>query len=300
MAEPRLATGRDADRPVIRLGVTDWTGARLNVAIAEHVIERRLGYPVEAVEVTDIQGMLDDLSRGDLDAVLEVWPSSLDESGRATIDAGRVAELGLLGIEGRSGWYVPRSVAEGDLAVTGWEALADPAVARAFATPGTSPLGRFLGTNPDDDELDHELIEALDLPFEVQYSGSPANTTAEVDEAVSAGQPVLLYWWSPTALVARHDLVPVALPDRTEECLSAFRAGGLLACDYAVDPLIKLGAPDLADRAPEVNDLLTAFQLTIEDQLAMIDRVENDGLPLDQVADAWIEANRERWETWLG
>lgn len=298
-ASPTTLPGRDAFRPTVRLGVTDWTGARLNVAIAERLIERRLGYPVDPVEVRDLQNMVDDLEAGDLDAVLELWPSTLLASEREAIDDSSLVELGPLGVEGRVGWYVPRYVVDGDLAVGDWEALLDPAIAAAFATPETGGLGRFLGTDPSYEQYDEELIDALALPFEVSYSGSDAATEAEVEAAVAAERPILLYWWRPTALADRFDLVSVALPSRTDDCVAEFEAGGPLRCDYAVDVLFKLGSPGLSTKAPEVERFLRAMRLTTDQQEAMIGQVDNGDRAVGEVADAWIEANRDTWEPWL-
>lgn len=291
---------RDVHRPTVNLAVTEWTAARLNAAIAEHLIELRLGYPVEAVPVRDVGTMLDDLGSGDLDAVLELWPSTLEEAEQALIDSGAVAELGPLGVEAKVGWFVPRYVVEGELAVDHWERLADPAVARAFATPSTGSQGRFLGIDPDYyAELDEGLIDSLGLPFVVEYSGSEEASAAEVGTAVTAERPILLYWWTPTALVAGHDLVNVALPERTADCVADIEAGAPARCDYTVDRLIKLASPDLATKAPEVDRFLRAFELTTEDQLDLLDRVENRGQTIDQAVGAWVSANRDRWGAWL-
>ena len=109
-----------------------------------------------------------------------------------------------------------------------------------------------------------------------------------------------MYWWSPTALVARYDLVNLPLPERTPDCVAEIEAGGLARCDYPVDRLIKLGAPDLGVDVPEVHDFLAAFRLTTEEQLDLIDQVDNGGRSVDAAAAGWIDANSARWEPWLG
>jgi glycine betaine/proline transport system substrate-binding protein len=298
-ASSTTSSPRDVRRPTIRLGVTDWTAARANAAIAERIIERRLGFPVETVEVTDIARLFTDLETGRVDAILELWTSSLEDSELETIASEAVAELGPLGVEGRIGWWVPRYVAEGDLGVTSWEDLVDPTVAAAFAGPAGGSTGRLLGTDPGYEQFDEQLVEALGLPFEVSYTGSDGATAAEVGEAVAAQRPVLVYWWTPTALVARYDLVDIALPPRTDACAEALEAGEAVPCGYPVDRLVKLGSPDLATKAPEVEAFLRAFTLTTEDQLGIIDQVENGGLAIDQAADRWVAANTSRWAAWL-
>jgi glycine betaine/proline transport system substrate-binding protein len=300
VAASSTVPARAERRPTIRIGVTDWTGALVNAAIAERIIERRLGYPVDAVPVADVSAILDDLGAGRLDAILELWPSSLEERERETIASGVLADLGPLGVEGKIGWYVPRYVAEGELGVDSWEVLLDPTVTAAFAVASTGDRGRFLGTDPGYEQYDEELIDELGLPLTVEYSGSDAATAAEVDAAVAAERPILLYWWTPTALVARNDLVNVALPPRTDECVADLEGGGPARCDYPVEVLFKLGSPELASRAPEVDRFLRALRLTTDDQLGLIDQVENRGLTVDEAVDAWVAANQARWEAWLG
>ena len=298
-AGPEPTSPRQVRRPTIRLATTDWTAARLNAAIAERLIELRLGYPVEVVPVDDVGGLFDDLEEGDLDAILELWPSTLEPDERERIESGLLIELGPLGVEAKVGWFVPRYVAEGELAVDRWERLVDPTVARAFATPSSGSQGRFLGTDPAYVQYDEELIDTLGLPFVVDYSGSDEATAAAVDAAVAAGRPILLNWWTPTALVAGNDLVNVSLPARTDDCLAEIEAGGPARCDYPIDRLIKVGSPDLAAKAPEVERFLRAFELTTDDQLGLLDQVENQERPIGEAVEAWVQANRDRWEAWL-
>lgn len=292
-------SGRSELKPTIELAVTDWTGARLNASIAEQLIERRLGYPVEAVEVVDVGRMLSDIESGEIDVVLEIWPSSLEERDRQLLDSGRVETLGPLGVVGKIGWYVPRSLVQADPALAQWSGLADPEVARRFATPETGSRGRFLGTDPGYEQHDEEIIAGLDLPFEVVYSGSDAATAAEVEQAIAADRPILLYWWTPTAEITRFDLVEVELPERTADCVAAIDAGEPQRCDYPADQLLKIVWPGLETTAPDLHSFLTSFELTTNDQLLMIDQVENGGRSVEAVAADWIAGNSDRWENWL-
>ena len=286
---------RGVRRPVIRLGVTDWTAARVTASIAEQLIERRLGHPVEQVPVLETDDMLDDLAAGELHAVLEVWPSTLEADERQRLESGEVEPLGELGVVGKVGWWVPRAVID-DPALTTWEALRDPEVAARFATAETGRLGRFLGTDPGYDQADEELIAELDLPFEVVYSGSEGATAAEVARSIAAGSPVLLYWWTPTAEIMRFDLVEVALPPRDRACEADLAAGEPQRCDYPAQGLVKTGWPGLAEEAPDLDRFLRRFALTTDDQLALIDEVDNQGRPVDQAAAGWVDRNADRWD----
>ena len=140
----------------------------------------------------------------------------------------------------------------------------------------------------------------LGLPLTVEFSGSEAATSAELERAVAAREPILVYWWTPTAPVAAFDLVNVALPAPTDECrLSAATGDGGVACDYPTETLFKAGSPDLAVKAPDAHAFLQAFSISTDDQLALLQDVEFDGLTIDQAARGWIDGNEAIWRTWL-
>lgn len=177
-----------------------------------------------------------------------------------------------------------------------WEGFADPANAALFATAATGETGRFLGTDPSYAQYDEAIIANLELPFEVQFSGSEAATVAEVDGAVSANEPIVLYWWTPTAAVAKYDLVNVELPAYSEDCYADPAA---IDCDYPEDVLMKAASANLAEKDPAVYAFLQNFQLSTEDQLSLLPAVEIDGRDKAEVAAEWIAANEDVWSAWL-
>ena len=287
-------------KPTINLVVNDWTASALNVAVAEQIIERQLGYPVVPTRIDDTTELYDGLAEGTLDAVLEIWPSDLTDRDRLYFDRGEVVDLGPLGPRGKVGWFTPRYVIDEYPEFATWEGLQDNAAASVFASSDTQPRGRLLGTNPSYRQFDEEIIDNLGLPFELVFSGSEEETMAELEASYEAGEPILLYWWTPTSAVGAYDLVNVTLPEPTEECLAAAESGGSgVDCDYAVDELFKASSPGLVDKAPEIDSFLRTFSLSNDDQVAMLAAVENEGLSIGEAATNWIEANESTWQAWL-
>lgn len=197
---------------------------------------------------------------------------------------------------GKIGWFVPSYVIDEHPELATWEGFQDPAVAAEFATAETGDLGRFLGTDPSYSQYDEAIIENLELPLQVVFSGSEPATVAELDTRFANEEPIVMYWWTPTAAVAKYDLVNVLLPEYNEECYADPAA---IDCDYPEDVLIKAASAQLADKAPDVQAFLEAFTITTEDQLSMLPSVEIDGEDPSAVAAEWVAANESIWSAWL-
>jgi glycine betaine/proline transport system substrate-binding protein len=293
-------TAAPADKPTINLVVNAWTASALNVAVAEQLIESELGYPVEAVTVDENEAMFTGLSDGTFDAVLELWPSGLTDTENAFFDDGSVVRLGDLGAVGKIGWFVPQYVIDEHPELATWEGYASADAAALFATAETGDNGRFLGTDPSYSQFDEQIIANLGLPFEVKYSGSEPTTVAELDARVAAHEAILMYWWTPTAAVAKYSLVKVELPAYTEECGAHAAAGdGGVDCDYPEDVLMKAGSALLKEKAPDVYAFLEKFTVTTDDQLSMLPSAEIDKQPIEDVAAKWIADNADVWQAWL-
>lgn len=290
----------DGDKATITLAVNAWTASALNVAVAQQLIESELGYEVEAVTVDENEAMFTGLADGTLDAVLEVWPSGLTDTENAFVEDGSVVSLGELGAVGKIGWFVPSYVVDEYPELATWEGYKTPEAAALFATASTGDKGRFLGTDPSYSQFDELIISNLELPFQVEFSGSEPATVAELDARVAANEPVLMYWWTPTAAVAKYDLVKVELPAYNEECGAMMASGDPgVNCDYPEDVLEKFASGGLEEKAPDVYAFLQNFTITTEDQLAMLPPAEIDQRPVDEVAAEWIAANESVWSAWL-
>lgn len=295
------AGGVDDSKETITLVVNPWSASRLNVEVAKNIIENQLGNPVEITEVDENDAMFTGLADGTLDAVLEIWPSGITEAENEFFENGSVNEIGELGAVGRIGWFVPQYVIDDDPSLASWEGYTDAAVGAKFATAETGDLGRFLGTDPSYSQFDEQIIANLNLPFEVQFSGSEPATVAELDARVAASEPVLMYWWEPTAAVAKYDLVKVQLPAYNDTCGESFASGdGGVDCDYPEDVIIKAASPNLLEKDKDVYRFLENFSLSNDDQLSMLPAFEIDGDDPATIAADWVANNESKWKAWIG
>ena len=199
--------------------VNPWTASALNVAVAQQIIENELGYPTEAVSIDENEAMFTGLADGTVDAVLEIWPSGITESEQAFFDDGSVSVIGELGAVGKIGWFVPDYVIEENPDLATWEGYASDEAAALFATAETGDSGRFLGTDPSYSQIrraDHrEPGPALRGGF---FRAPSRRQWPKLRPGCPAGEPILLYWWTPTAAVSTYNLVNVPLPAYDDAC----------------------------------------------------------------------------------
>ncbi len=277
----------------ITLVENPWPASELNVAVAKIIIESELGNTVEIVAL-DENAQWDAISGGDVDASLEVWPSGHTERIAEYIDdLGTVENGGLLGPVGEIGWFVPTYVIDQNPELATWEGYQDPAA--DFSSAETGDLGRFLGADPSWVQYDEQIIDNLGLPFQVVWTGSEDALLAEVSSAYSREEPVLFYFYSPHALFQEFDLTQVELPTYSDECYADPAA---IDCAYPEDQLLKIFNADLADKDADVHTFLSNMNYGSDAQIEMLAKL-NEGMSVEEAAQAWVDANEDIWSSWL-
>ena len=294
-AAPAALSG---DKMTIKLAANPWSASELNAAVARILLEEKLGYPVEIVNI-DENAQWPALASGDLSASLEVWPSGHAENVAEYIDKQALVENGgPLGVVGKISWYIPTYLLTDHPELATWEGYTTPEAAALFATPETGDKGQFLAGDPSFVQYDADIIRNLNLPFQVVNAGSEEAILAALDTAVSREEPLLFYFWTPHSIHAKYDLTAVQLPEYTAECYAEAANGGE-ACDYPADELFKIFWGGLKDAAPDAYTLLKNFNYDTATQIGMIADVELNNMSIEDAARKWVDANEAVWSAWL-
>lgn len=285
----------------IKLAVNPWTGSAVNAYVAQVVLESELGTDVEIVDI-DENATWPGLDTGDLDAVLEVWPSGHAADYETYITGkGTVVDLGPLGPSAKIGWYVPSFVVEEHPELATWEGFKDPELAGLFATAESGDLGQFLMGDPSYVTYDEQIIANLELPLKYVVAGSEAALITAVEQAIADQTPLLMQFWQPHWLQSQVELTEVELPAVTDACLQAAAdADGTYACDYPVDELYKAASAKLAEKNPVAFAFLEKFQLTTEQQNEVAAMIDGEGMAPADAAQAWVDANPDVVAAWVG
>lgn len=180
----------DVDTP-IKLAVNEWTGQHITTYIAGQMLEAA-GYKVEYV-TAGYQNMWQAMADGDLDLAVEVWASNVPETYNQMQAAGKIEDVGDLGLQAREGFAYPAYVADLCPGLPDWQALKD--CAPLFATPETPPDGRLVDYPGEWGTPGADRIKALGLPFKAVPAGSEGALVAEFRSAKERKAPIVAVFW---------------------------------------------------------------------------------------------------------
>ena len=287
----------DNSGTTINLAVSPWQGSAANVAVAQKLLEDKLGYTVKTTDI-DEYAQFKALSAGDLDATLEVWPSGhgADYTKYITGNKG-VVDGGKLGVIGQIGWWVPTYMLTDHPELATWEGIKGNE--DLFKTAESGSAGQLLDGDPSYVTFDQAIADNLGLNLKVVYAGSEAAELAALDAAYQKQAPILMYFWTPHWAQSKYDLTMVTLPEVTQACTDAASGDvSKYACAYPQDDLYKAFSDQLQTDAPAAFALLSAMQWTNEDQNSVALDI-NNGVDPATAAQTWIDANPTVWQPWV-
>ena len=286
------------DKP-IKIAVNAWTGQNLSAHIAGRLLEK-LGYKVEYVTAGAVP-QLSAIAQGTLNLQPEFWDNNVGDIYEKAVEAGDIVKVDQLGLEPKEGWIYPPYMQAKCPGLPAAKSLIE--CAQAFATAETFPKGRLITYPADWGTRSKELVEAADLPFVPIAGGSEGAMVAELKSAYAAEEPILMMFWAPHWIFAELDFDWVDLPPPAENC-DTDPAPGLYAdktgdCGFAQANIWKLTNKDFQETWPAAYELVEDLTLTNDEQNAMILEVDQKKRSVEEVADEWVEENRDRWQEWV-
>lgn len=235
----------------------------------------------------------------------EMWVGQVAAVWNLGVENDQVRVAGSTYLNGPSeGWYVPRYVLEQN---PGLQSVADlDKLAQIFApAPGDKPqfvscppswacalinanLMRAYGLDKRMAVVEPENRQALDLAF---------------SRAVSVKKPVLGYYWSPNAAIARLDLVRLDMgpydPDAMK-CLAERNCAKPLPSAFAAEQVAVAVATSLQEKAPGVYAYLQRASMPIEIMNGLLAWQSEHGADATDTARHFIETEPALWQTWVG
>lgn len=205
-----------ADKKEIAFADAGWDSIKFHNAVAGTIINELYGHTWKEV-VGSTTVLHEGLIKGEIDVHMEVWTDNIatyDED----LENGKLKELGINFDDNYQGVYVPRYVIEGDAErgieasapdlKTVWDLKKYPDI---FPDDDNKNMGRLYGAIPGweiDQILNNKYYYyGLDDTFIYFRPGSDAALSAAITSAYEKGQPIAAYYWEPTWLLGKYDMV---------------------------------------------------------------------------------------------
>ncbi len=293
---------------VIRLHEDQIDMLLINNAIAEFIIEKGYGYPVERVECTtkEMQRLI---SQGGIDVALEVWKSNNQDWYRRETALGHILDMGAIYANGHQFWVIPRWVAQeynirsvSDMH-RHWQ---------LFQDPEDASKGLFFNciTGWTCLEINSVKLEAygLDKYFNAVSPISPEALRAVYENAQLKRVPAFGYYWAPNSLMASYDWQVLEEPDFSQECwekvVKAANQKTLRpvdeACEFEHTAVHKFAHQDLAGTAPDVLTMLKKMAVTSEALSNTLTwAIEKGGRQWDEAAIYFLRGYPDQWHKWV-
>ena len=314
-AESRPAAGRCEIGHPIRFAGNDWASNSFHVAVASYILTKGYGCRVTSVPGTT-QPLLNALAKGDVDVNMELWKANNLEIWDKMVKSGRVQETKGVSIQGAvQAWWVPRYLVEGDARrgikakAPGLRSVADlPKYKALFTDPEQPSKGRFynckLGWNCE--RVNTRKLEAYGLLkyFTNFKPGSGAALDAAIDSAYKRGRPILFFYWGPTWVLGKYDLLRIEEPAYDKEIwetLDKAKSGtGLRATAYPEIRVTIAVNTAFAEAAPSIIRFFDRYRMqdSIVNQSLVFMR-ENKDRTGAKAARHFLREHKALWKAWL-
>ncbi|MDF0729580.1 ABC transporter substrate-binding protein [Pseudomonas entomophila] len=310
LASTDTAAAAEARAP-IHFGAIGWESGALTTEILRLIVERGYGYGTDTLPGSTVS-MEVALARNDLQVIAEEWAGRSPAWVKAE-QAGQVFALGDTVKNAVEGWWVPAYVVKGD-PERGIKPLAPELRSvgdlkrypQVFRDPEAPGKGRFLNSPSGwtSETVNSQKLKAygLDGLYNNFRSGSGAALDAEVSSAIRRGQPVLFYYWSPTPLMGRFELIRLQEPPFDEQAWATLtdpanpnpKGSGSLAAKLSigVSAAFHKDYPDLVALFEKVDLPID----TLNKALAQMSEKRQD--PRD-AALAFLREHPQVWKAWV-
>ncbi|WP_327704502.1 glycine betaine ABC transporter substrate-binding protein [Streptomyces decoyicus] len=281
-----------AGAKTVTLSVQNWVGAQADVAVAEYLLKKELGYRVDRVQIDEVPAW-DALSQGRVDAILEDWGHP-DQEQRYIKDKKTITPGGDVGVTGHIGWFVPTYFAKKHPDVTNWKNLNK--YAKQFRTAESGSQGQLMDGSPSYVTNDKALVKNLGLDYKVVFAGSEASQITQIKQFAKAKKPFLTYWYKPQWLFKKVPMTEVKLPEYKEGCDADLKK---IKCAYPHTPLQKYFNANFAKNGGKAAAFLKNFKWSQADQNEVALDIADKKMSPQDAAKKWVEGHKSTWQAWL-
>jgi glycine betaine/proline transport system substrate-binding protein len=299
-----------AESPYCRSGKTitfaglNWESGEFLTAVMREVLERGYGCKTDSLPgntVTLEQALADN----DIQIIAEEWVSRSDTWKKAA-DAGKVRSIGHPFIGATEGWYVPDYLKATLPDLHDVSQLADPRYTALFRDPEQPGKGRFLncpsGWTCEGVNTAKLRAYGLDAHYVDFRPGTGPAMDAAIVSAYQQKQPILFYYWSPSAIAGKLKLARLQEPAYSDACWKSLTSKTARHTQGCAAPQAEIAwgvSAAFAGQAPDLAGLLGKATVPLDLLNANLVAIADDHADPRAQAVTFLKAHPDVWHGWV-
>ena len=277
----------------------NWASSQIITEVSKFLMEQGYGCTVEKVPSATTTAVASLAENGEPDIVTELW---LNSTGAVYADLeaeGKVERLAdVFDPGGVEGWWIPAYLAEAHPELTTIEGvLANPELVG----------GRF-NNCPDGwgcRIVNDNLIEALGMrggDIEIFDHGSGETLATSIAAAYENEEPWLGYYWGPTAVLGKYEMVKVEIGDIDMDIHTANQNPENAdpgVSDFPPAPVLTVATSDLTDTQPEIAELMGKVSFEVDILNTLLAWQEANSASAEETAVYFLSNYSDTWSGWI-
>lgn len=308
----------EREKREIVFGGLDWTSALVQNGVARYIVEHGYGYPTSQIEGSTLP-LFQGLRKGDIDLTMEIWLPNQDAAWNEAVKAGEVIPVGKsLEDNWQSSFLIPKYMQDANPELDSVEDLKEDKFKSLFEQEGGKVvmLGCIAGwgcrTMQDGDDTGPGQIVGMGLEDHVvlQDPGTSGSLAAAIEAAFAKKDPILFYYWGPTALALKLETEMGGIVDLEQPDPSTCAANSPIhGCSFPAAEVMIAMNMELVNDAPELITFFKNWDWSAVNQLAAenwhgenSEALANKGASSEEVFTATGVAylkNNEGWKSWV-
>lgn len=297
--------GCGTDR-TIDIAEMTWPSAAALARIHATILEKGFSCKVEVVTGDTVPTASSMLSRGKPAVAPELWTSVIKDSWEEGLEDGKVVDLGDAITDGTvEGWFIPRYVREANPELkSAADVIARPDL---FPDPEDASQGRLYSCPPGwACELSTTaLFEAFDMDksWNLFSAGSGGALDASIARAFLRKEPILFYYWGPTAILGKFDAVQLDLGEAKPD---VYACNTDPDCDkpsavtaYPSSPAVVGAAAWIKEEAPAVADYFSKVGLSNAQISKLLVYGDENKADAAATAENFLKTEGDVWKKWV-
>ncbi|TWI36784.1 glycine betaine ABC transporter substrate-binding protein [Paracoccus sulfuroxidans] len=298
-----------ADCGELTIASMNWQSAEVLANLDQFILNNGYDCSAEITTSDTVPAITSLVEKGTPEIVPEAWVGLVPEVFASGMAENKIVSVGnSLSEGGQQGWFIPKYMVDANPELATLKGVLEHP--ELFPAPEDSSKGAIYN-GPEGwggTIVTNQLAKAFDLEgkgFTVVSAGSAAALDAAIAKAYEAKEGVLAFYWAPTSLLGKYEMVRVDLGvpvdmDEWKRCTSVADCPDPKPNAIPPDEVLTLVAKPFADSAdPAVLDYLSKRNWTNDTVSKLMAWMTDNQATGEDGAKEFLRNNEEMWMGWV-